>query len=158
LAIAFTHGKINANTLYSQLRKTAKQVVSELQETEFKVFKSSFWTNEADKSLILLELEVWSLPKMFHHKGPPITQDAANQERFNQKYEHDRPYVKDGRWVVDTPRKFTRAEEALKQITSSRRGFGKNLRDLEGTAILEDDALFDFDGEGWLRFLNDYLD
>ncbi|MFH1054793.1 MAG: CCA tRNA nucleotidyltransferase [Candidatus Altiarchaeota archaeon] len=158
IAFLFKHKKINVNTLYSQLRKTAKHVSSELEGLEFKVFRSSFWTNEEDASVILFEFQVWSLPELVHHKGPPITQDAVNQERFTQKYKDDRPYVKDGRWVVDTKRKYRVVADIMPDIISDKKGFGKNLRELGEAEVLEDEAVFRLKDPGWLKFLNEYMD
>jgi len=158
MAVVFKHEKINANTLYSQMRKTAKHLVSEIEGMEFTVFKNSIWTNEKGISVLLLEFEVWTLPNMVHHLGPPVTQDASNQEKFNQKYALDKPYVKDGRWVVDTKRRFTEAKDALKEIVSERKGFGKNLRELEVVTVLEDEGLLNIGDAGWLAHINEYLD
>ena len=158
IAFVFRHGRLNANTLYAQLRKTAKQLAAEFNGREFTVFKSAFWSNEADTSAVLLELEVWELPELLHHAGPPLDQPAVHQERFTQKYRGDRPYVKDGRWVVDTRRKYRVPGDLIPEILSEKRGFGKNIRELGDAEILEGEGLFAIGDEGWLRFLNEYLD
>jgi len=158
IALVFRHGKINANTLYAQLRKTGKSIGAELKELEFQVFRDGFWTNEKDVSALLFEFEVWQLPELTHHTGPPVDQDPENQEKFTSKYGKDRPYVKDGRWVVDTKRRYRVASEPMPEIVRERRGFGKNLRELSEARILEDEAVFSIDDPGWVRFLNEYLD
>jgi tRNA nucleotidyltransferase (CCA-adding enzyme) len=156
-AIVFRHGKINANTVYAQLRKTGRHIASEMESLEFKVFRHGFWTNEADASVLLFELEVWELPELVHRVGPPLNQDPVNQERFTEKYKADAPYVKDGRWVVDTGRAYRRAADLLPDIISGRKGFGKNLRELEDASLLADEGLFSLEDPGWLGFLNEYL-
>jgi tRNA nucleotidyltransferase (CCA-adding enzyme) len=158
IVLVFKHGKLNVNTLYAQLRKTSRQVAGEFDDREFTVFRSSFWTNEADTSIVLLELGVWELPEMMHHLGPPVTQPAVHQERFTQKYSDDRPYVKDGRWVVDTKRKYRVVVDLIPELVSEKRGFGKNLREMDEPQVLYDDGLFSIGDEGFLKFLNEYLD
>ncbi len=156
-ALVFRHGKLNANTLYAQLRKTSRHVKTELEAEEFRVFRESFWTNEADISVVLLELEVWMLPELVHHLGPPVDQAPEHQERFTKKYAGDKPYVKDGRWVVDTARKYCDAGDFLSALASEKRGFGKNLREMKDPGLVEGD-IFGVDGEPWLKYLNEYLD
>jgi tRNA nucleotidyltransferase (CCA-adding enzyme) len=157
IALVFKHGRLNANTLYSQLRKTTKHVESELNDMEFTVFRSSFWTNESDTSVVMFELGVWELPELMHHVGPPVGQPAVHQERFTQKYRDDKPYVKDGRWVVDTRRRYKFVVDLIPVIVSEKRGFGKNLREVDDVGVLEDAGLFTLDCPGWLEFLNQYL-
>lgn len=156
-ALVFRHERMNVNTLYSQLRKTLKHAVSELEDREFVVFRSGFWTNEEDVSALLFEFSVWELPELMHHLGPPITQDSVNQERFTSKYGNDKPYIKDGRWVVDTRRRYRRVEDLLGELAETRRGFGKTLRQV-GAEVLVDGAIFGLGDDGWLRFLNEYLE
>jgi tRNA nucleotidyltransferase (CCA-adding enzyme) len=157
MAIVLRHDKINVNTLYAQLRKTARSISSEYEEVEFEVFRSTFWTNEADTSAILLEFEVWQLPELVHHLGPPLNHDPANQERFMQKYKDDRPYAKDGRWVVDTRRKYRFVSDLLSEILVERRGFGKNLKNCRDIQAFEDEGILKINDLGWHSFLNEYL-
>ena len=152
-AIVFEHDKINANTLYAQLRKTTKQIVKDLEMQEFKIFKTAFWTNEKDKSIILLELEVWELPELTHHQGPPTSQDPKNQERFTQKYQKDKPYIKDGRWVVDTKRKHTNHHTALQEIINGKEGFGKNIKETR-KIIVENEKILEFESKKWRDYFN----
>lgn len=157
IALTIKHKKLNENTLYSQLKKTTNSIVDEIEKQEFKVFKSSYWTNEKDMSVILLEMEVWNLPEVKHHKGPPVDIDPVNQEKFVEKYKKDKPYIKDGRWVVDTKREITETKNLLKKIVEAREGFGKNLREAEKIGILEDKKMLEIENEDWRRHLTKYL-
>jgi tRNA nucleotidyltransferase (CCA-adding enzyme) len=157
-AVIFRHRKINTNTLYAQLRKTMKSMAQELADSEFKVFRSGFWTNESDTSAILFEFEVWELPELIHHRGPPLNTDPLNQEKFTKKYHDEGPYVKDGRWVVDTKRRHRRPEGLLSDIIGEKRGFGKNMREMDAPEILEDAGIFTVTDEGWVNFMNEYLE
>ncbi|MFH0862303.1 MAG: CCA tRNA nucleotidyltransferase [Candidatus Altiarchaeota archaeon] len=158
ICVLFRHERMNANILYSQLRKTMRNIAAELAEAEFKVFRDAFWTNENDSAVLLFELEVWSLPVIVHRVGPPLHQDAHNQERFVEKYRQDKPYIKDGRWVVDTKRRYRTALQLMPEILAKKKGFGKNIRDLKDVEVLEDSGLFMIKDPGWLGFLNGYLD
>ena len=157
MAVVFSHGKLNANTLYSQLKKTVKSVSAEFKENEFRVFRSAVWTNERDISALLFEFEDWQLPELVHRLGPPIDADPANQEKFNEKYAGERPYVMDDRWVVDARRRHRTPDSLLEVVLAERRGFGKNLRGLGKPAVMQDSAVLEVDGQEWLRFLGDYL-
>lgn len=156
IALLFKHGKINQNSLYSQLRRTNNALIKEIRGFGFKVFKSDIWTDEMTQSAILLEFEIWELPKVMHHLGPPIDRDIANQETFRQKYAKDEPYIKDGRWVVDTKRKYKTIDELIPKILMERRGFGKNLRGVELKKV-EGKKILNIGGKEFLRFMSGFL-
>ncbi len=156
--IMFKHGKKNANILYAQIRKTSKHIVTRLEEMEFKVFRDDIWTNENDVSAVLLELSTWELPKLVHHTGPPLAMDSEHHKRFLDKYIESKAYVKDGRWVVDIERKHTEVRSAMEEITGERKGFGKVFRKVDDIRILWGKDIFKENVEGWILFLNDYLD
>lgn len=156
LGIEFTHDKINENTLYSQLRKTMKSVRDEIEGFGFKVFKSGFWTNEKDASIILFELEVFALPAVKHHPGPPVDSRKENIDEFTRKYKKEGAYIKDGRWVVDTQRRYKKIEGLAPEIIKSRHGFGKNLRTLEAR-ILYDKKILTIKDEEYRKFLDEFL-
>ena len=158
IALVLKHEKLNENMLYSQLKKTTKSIADEIEENEFEVFKSTYWTNDADTSILLFEMQVWSLPDVKHHPGPPLDVDIANQEKFAEKYRKDKPYIKDGRWVVDTKRRITQARTVLQNLVESKNGFGKNLREAEEIRILEDEKILSIKDEGWHKHLTKILD
>ncbi|MFH1404464.1 MAG: CCA tRNA nucleotidyltransferase, partial [Candidatus Altiarchaeota archaeon] len=121
-AILFHHSKINENTLYAQLRRSLRALREECERKEFKVFKTGFWSNEKDVSVLLLEFSVHELPEIVHHQGPPLTADVRHIERFKDKHQDQEPYVKDDRWVVDTARRYTDANVLLDELVKARRG------------------------------------
>jgi len=156
VALLFEHGRINENSLYDQLRRTQKSLADEIGKHEFRVFKYDFWTNEKNLSAILVEFDVWSLPKIKHRTGPPIDSPIDNQEDFKTKYRKDRPYIKDGFWVVDTKRKFKEITELTPTLIKEKRGFGKNLRDAK-IRVLEDKDVLKIDGKEFLTFMSSFL-
>lgn len=156
IAFVFKHGKVNPNSLYDQIRTTEKALKQEIHEYEFKIFRSGFWTNEKDASIILLEFDVWSLPRIKHHLGPPIDVDQKNQEKFLEKYAKDKPYIKDGRWVVNTEREYKNIEQLTPKILKERRGFGKELRKAS-TKILQNKEIVKIKDKKYKKYLDKFL-
>lgn len=156
IAVEFTHGRINVNSLYDQVRTTERALQQEINECEFSVFRSGFWTNEKNTSVILLELDVFNLPRIKHHPGPPVDVDSGNQERFLEKYAKDKPYIKDGRWVVNTGREFKTIEQLLPSVVDGRKGFGKEFRKAK-TKVLYDKGILEIKNRGYRRYLDGFL-
>jgi len=157
IAIKFMHGRINPNTLYSQLRKTKNSIIRSLQHYEFKVLNSAIWTGEKKLSVILLEFEVWKLPPIEHRLGPPIDKSHREQDNFTAKYGEFKPRIEKGRWVADIRREFTRAEKLMPRILSERSGFGKNLRELKRIEFVSDEKILKINGKEFLGFLGEFL-
>ncbi|HHQ45572.1 MAG TPA: CCA tRNA nucleotidyltransferase, partial [Candidatus Altiarchaeales archaeon] len=156
IAFKFSHPQLNENLLYSQLRKTMASIEKSFEDREFRVFRPSFWSNEADTSVILFEMTVHELPKIKHHPGPPVNSEPVHQERFHEKYEKDGPYILEGRWVVDTERKNTRVRQVAEKLEKTRDGFGKNLRKAR-VEILEGDEIFSIEHADFLMHLDGIL-
>lgn len=156
IAVEFTHDRVNVNSLYDQIRTTERALKQEINECEFSVFRSGFWTNEKNKSIVLLELDVFNLPRIKHHLGPPIDVDPGNQECFLEKYAKDRPYIKDGRWVVNTGREFKTIEQLLPRILDGRKGFGKEFRKAKIT-VLYDKEILEVKDREYRRYLDGFL-
>jgi tRNA nucleotidyltransferase (CCA-adding enzyme) len=141
VALEFTHKAINPNMLYSQLRKTQDSVTKKIEEQNFKVLKSEIWTDEESRSVILLDMEIFCLPRVRQHIGPPIDKALKEQEKFLEKYRKYVPYIKEDRWVADIKRNYTGIEELFPEIIKNRSGFGKTLRDLPDAKMLSCDDL-----------------
>jgi len=157
IAILFEHPRINPNTLYSQLRKTKFALEKSIDEFDFRILKSDLWTDENNLSAILFDFEVWKLPKIKHHLGPPIDKNLKDQENFIEKYKAFRPYIKNGRWVVDTEREFKKIEELLPKLIEERKGFGKNLRDVKKIDIIKGEDILEIENESFLSFMDGFL-
>lgn len=156
VAFILKHGVMNENSLYSQLRRTMHSLVKSFEKKEFEVFKSGFWTDEEKTSVIVFEFSVWELPAIMHHAGPPLDMDAEHQESFKAKHAKQKPYVKDGRWVVEVERGVVSIEEFVPHVVKNREGFGKNLREAKvNTAI--DEKILAVKDEGYLIFLDDLI-
>ncbi len=89
---------------------------------DFKVLRDSVWSDEKTKSIFLFELEQKTLPNIKKHLGPQLERQI-DCEKFLSKYLTDKqvlagPYVEDGRWVVEVPRKYTDATVLIKEKLS----------------------------------------
>lgn len=115
IAILFEKPKVVDDILYPQLRKTAKRIKDILEEYEFKVLHYDVWSNS--KCTILLELEVWKLPKIRKVIGPE-TFSVKHSKQFLSKYEGKRIFIEGVNWTTEITRKFVFVEEKLKDLLS----------------------------------------
>lgn len=157
IGISFTHPKINPNTLFSQLRKTEDAIKKSIHRCNFKVMKSGFWTDELNNSVILYEVEVWKLPEFERRFGPRVDIDIKNQENFLKKYKKRKHYLENGRWVVDTKRKFTDVLDIVEKLVDEKKGFGKDIKRLGKFEILVDDEILGVGDRGFFGFLDEFF-
>ncbi len=105
--------------LWGQLRRFKKKLVKSLERHEFNVLDSLSWTDSEEKAQIIIELEVWDLPEVNDHEGPPIY-DRKHMKQFLQKY--DKVMFKGEKVVTERKRRFTKAiqiiEKLLKEVPS----------------------------------------
>jgi tRNA nucleotidyltransferase (CCA-adding enzyme) len=156
VAVTFKHEKINENSLYSQIRKAVESLKARICGQEFVVFRTGFWTNEKDFSIALIELEIYELPAVMHHPGPPISMDVVHQERFKEKYRHEKPYIKDGRWVVDTKRKYMMIEDLMLGVVREKSGFGKDLSRAKADVVYGK-KIVSLGGKEFRQYLTEFL-
>ncbi|MDD2666118.1 MAG: CCA tRNA nucleotidyltransferase [Methanocellales archaeon] len=126
-AIVFQTPNVVEDILYPQLYKAVKSVEELLHRNDFRVFRGDIWSGA--QSVILLEMEVAKLPNIKKHIGPPV-ESSVHSEKFKAKYAN--PYIKDGRYVAEIPRKYTKAKDLLlSQLNTC--GLGKNVSEAIGT-------------------------
>jgi tRNA nucleotidyltransferase (CCA-adding enzyme) len=106
------------DVLWGQLYRTKRSLRKLLELNDYKVLKDAVWNNETALSVFIFELEQRVLPNIKKHLGPPIER-AVECEDFLAKYSGNPqviagPYISEGRWIVDLPRKTTDAAELLK--------------------------------------------
>ena len=112
-------GPIDAvvDTLWSQLYKTERSLKNFLRANGFVVAGSACWTNEKDKSIIMIELEQEILSNVYTRRGPPVWREEESK-RFIEKHVAAidtvaGPRIEDYSWLVDKKRSHTSATRLL---------------------------------------------
>jgi tRNA nucleotidyltransferase (CCA-adding enzyme) len=105
--------------LWGQLYRTKRSLRKLLETSDFNVLRDAVWSNEKNLSVFIFELEQQVLPNIKKHLGPQLER-RAESDRFLAKYVGNKyvtvgPYVEDGRWVVELPRKYTDAVALFKE-------------------------------------------
>ncbi len=140
--LAFPKIEAVPDVLWGQLHRTRKALSKQLELAGFEVMRDTVWSeeNSAD-TIFVFELEEGVLPTTTKHLGPPL-EFQKECESFLEKYSASRgvvagPFIDDGRWVVELPRKFTNALELLRaKLRSGGRDFG--VAELVAKALRED--------------------
>ena len=121
-----------------QLRKSMHAVVALLSRHEFVVNRASYCMHP-EKCMVLFELLVDSLPPVQRHFGPPVW-SRENSTRFLSKYQEGRekgevfsgPYIENGIYVVEVPRRYHVAGELLSSPELMEIGLGRHVRSAMG--------------------------
>lgn len=114
LFLVFETPKIPPDTLWGQLYKSIDAIKNFLELNNFKIINKDVWSTE--KSVLVFEFESIKISKIYKHLGPPA--GSLGQPPFLKKYvKTDKslpgPRIENGRWVVELPRKYTRADKLL---------------------------------------------
>ena len=133
-------GELSAvpDVLWGQLYRSKRSLSKLLEVNDFVVLRDAVWSNEKNFSVFIFELEQNVLPNVKKHLGPPLSR-RVECDKFIAKYVADTsvlsgPYIEQGRWVVELPRKCIDAAALLKEKLSDG---GKNA----GVAELVADAI-----------------
>ena len=117
------HVQLIDDILFPQLRKAKNFLEQEVERNGFRVFNSAVFD-----SGILLELSVFELPPFKKHTGPPIG-EREHCDRFLEK--HKKIGFGNGKIYAVTKRKYTRAYDLVRDLLTSKKGFGKDLTKAE---------------------------
>ncbi len=114
-------GELNAvpDVLWGQLYRSKRSLRTLLELGDYKILKDAIWSNEKTLSIFIFELEAQVLPNIKKHLGPPLERETECEKYLN-KYSCNEsvisgPYIEDGRWIVELPRKTTDAVALLKE-------------------------------------------
>ena len=107
------------DVLWGQLYRTKRSLHKLIELNDYKILKDAVWSNEKTLSIFIFELEQQVLPNIKKHLGPPLEREVES-ENFLAKYVDNQsvisgPYIEDGRWIVELPRKTTDAVALLKE-------------------------------------------
>jgi tRNA nucleotidyltransferase (CCA-adding enzyme) len=130
---------------YSQLRKFERAVRALCEENGFAVLHSAFF-ELGKQTLFLFEFEVFRLPAVRSHRGPPV--GNPREKEFHAKWmsspqRRGAVHIVDGLWAVDVAREFTAAEHLIRDKMSTL-SLGKHLNEevKKGFKMLRGPSLF----------------
>ena len=115
-AVAFATPELVPDTVVPQLKKSLESIRTMLEDAEFTVIRTGYFMGP-DESVLMLELRSMDLPAFTVREGPPVW-NPENASRFVAKYGSTDspfagPWIQDGRWYTETPRKYTSAVSLL---------------------------------------------
>ncbi|MEK6851989.1 MAG: hypothetical protein AABY30_05580, partial [Candidatus Thermoplasmatota archaeon] len=116
LGIAMPAPRLTDDVLYPQIRKAHRAVEDACRKADFRVSRSRFAVVDVEV-LLLFEFEVFALPAVEKHRGPPVW--VKNAEDFLRRWRHAKdamgaPYVEGDRWAVDVRREATDAAALIR--------------------------------------------
>jgi tRNA nucleotidyltransferase (CCA-adding enzyme) len=116
------------DVLWGQLYRTKRSLRTLLETNDYKVVKDEVFSNESSLNVFVFELEQRILPDIKKHLGPQLERQVES-EKFLAKYVNNEkvlsgPYIEDGRWVVEVPRKNIDSLALLREKLSDG---GKNI-------------------------------
>ncbi len=156
------------DVLWGQLYRSKRSLRTLLELNDYTVLKDAVWSNEKTLSIFVFELESQILPDIKKHLGPPLEREDEC-EKYLSKYGNSQrvisgPYIEDGRWIVELPRKTT---DAVAFLNEKLEDGGKNsgVADLIAKTIRENfrvlvnsDVIEVYGGNGeFAEFLTDFL-
>ena len=156
------------DVLWGQLYRSKRSLRTLLELSDYKVLKDAVWSNEKSLNVFIFELEQQVLPDIKKHLGPPLEREAECEKYLAKYAQNERvisgPYVEDGRWMVELPRKTTDAVVLLKErLADGGKNAGvadliakviqKNLKVIVNSEVLE---VYSGNGD-FAEFLTEFL-
>jgi tRNA nucleotidyltransferase (CCA-adding enzyme) len=111
--IVFKKPEVHEDVLAAQLRKFQEILKMLLTKHEFSLIACDAYFDER-MCIVLLEAEIWKLPKIMKRIGPEIYSKHAKE--FLKHYKDKRAWLEDGLWVVEDTRKFQTIREFLEDF------------------------------------------
>ena len=167
--LVFKTVEVVPDVLWGQYYRTQRSLKKLLELNDFRILRDSVYSDEKMLSVFILELEQQVIPGIKRHLGPPIKR-KSECDRFLGKYSGQNnvisgPYIENGRWIVDLPRKHVDAVELLRSALKKE---GKNIgiADLviealgKGFTITANEGIAEVyrGNEGFAVFLTEFLD
>jgi tRNA nucleotidyltransferase (CCA-adding enzyme) len=142
-----------------QLRKSMQTLSELLARHEFVVARADT-VMLPERSMILFELLVDTLPAVRYHAGPPAN-TSSNTRKFLEKYMYSSaifagPFINDGRYGVELERKFRTVRELFSSAEVFQTALGKHVK-----IAMEEEYTILAGMECWTQgfeiFLSDFL-
>jgi tRNA nucleotidyltransferase (CCA-adding enzyme) len=107
------------DVLWGQLYRSKRSLRKLLELNDYKILRDAVWSNEKTLSVFLFELEQQVIPNIKKHQGPPLERPTECAS-FLAKYSSNSqvvcgPYLEEGKWIVEVPRKNNNAAVLLKE-------------------------------------------
>lgn len=133
--------------IWSQLESFTEYMVKHLKLNGFGVMDSMIWSDSKTKAQILLELEVWQLPAIEEHYGPPVY-ERERADSFIHKYK--KVMVKGNKLMTEKKREFSDAKALLKTLLKkSPSHLGKNWKIKEGASAKRTEVFKNYEKKLW---------
>jgi tRNA nucleotidyltransferase (CCA-adding enzyme) len=150
------------DSLWGQLHKSQQALRQTLKAGGFNVIRSSAWSDERHRHILVYQLESSTIPSVTKHVGPPVSM-ARNAESFLKTHLGSEttvsgPWIEGDRWVVLLRRQHTEAKELLQERLRDGGiavGVSKNLavKILQHHRVLLNEAIRDYLVDGFEKHL-----
>ena len=116
--VTFKHRALVPDVLWGQLMKLERSMVEMMDREDFRIYRSTIWSDEKTRSAILLEAEQAIISSVKMQKGPPVSKKEDSQS-FLQRHLGARdtaqgPWIKGDRWMVEKKRGISTIAELVK--------------------------------------------
>lgn len=138
VCVHFKAPKLVEDTLIPQLAKSLRSLAGECERAGFKILKKAHWTDGLEAAL-LLEFEVWELPRVMKKSGPFFDSKVADMRGFieaNKRIAMSQLYLEGDEWAIDVEREHLLVIEFVKSCLKDVKGFGKDLRGVKKFEVL----------------------
>lgn len=155
ICVSFSAPRLVEDTLVPQIAKSVSALVQECERAGFRVLKSGQWTDGRDVYL-LLEFEVWDLPRVMKKTGPFFDSKVADMRGFvdsNKDKAMSRLYLEGDQWCVDIERGHRRAEELIKDYLQDPKSFGRNLREVRRFSVRANAQIVGIKSQGFWEYM-----
>ncbi len=159
ITIEFTAPDEVEDVLYPQLHKMEDSVREMIERYDFRVYNSGVWAD--NKAVLVFELESGVLPAIKKHAGPQVWAEehaAAFKSKYTGSNVFSNVYIKNGKYMVDIPRKFTHAKKLL-EAELPKCGLGKHvaLSIKKEYHVLENEQILDIREKNFREFLHKFF-
>lgn len=158
MAIRFGVPKLVEDTLVPQLTKSLAALTKECERKGFRILKSDYWT-DGSEALLVLEFEVWALPRVQKKEGPFFDSKVKDIKGFfkkNAAIAMSKPYIEDDRWFIDVVRGDLDAIDFVRKFLKNPLGFGKNLRSIKDFKVYSNGSLTEIKQRGFWEFMDGF--
>lgn len=168
IVATFPHRRIVLDILWGQLFSLERSLVDLAHRHEFRVLRSTAWSDEDKISAVFIEVETATLPPSRLHSGPPVSKrdesDAFLKRHTGSRDTLSGPWIEGDRWMVEKKRDFSKLSDLIaSSVRDPKLGVAlpaqmrENLRH-ELRVLVNGKAVRLYDKPGFSRSLLEFLD